>query len=76
MKKIILALILVPLATTTFARGHSGGSHSSHSHSYSSHSSSRSYSNHSKHYSHKSHTSRKETCWRTNTHTGAKFRIC
>lgn len=67
MKKIILALILTPLATTTFARGHSGGAHSSHSHSYSSH---------SKYYSHKSHISKRETCWRTNTHTGAKFRIC
>lgn len=27
-------------------------------------------------YGHRSHSRRGETCWRTNRHTGARFRVC
>lgn len=61
MKKLVLLMMVATATTGVFAQPHH-------------------YKKtvHHKVYKHhvQKHKAKKETCWRTNTHTGAKFRIC
>ncbi len=69
MKKIVFLIMISIASTGAFAKTY-------HHKNYSHH---KSYSvKHHKTYKHKSykHKAKKETCWRTNTHTGQRFRIC